>query len=107
MPTTTIAAPQHHTDDAMFQALHDALPLDDADRHDMNPPALDAAFTALAADHPDRVTPSDGGDTARDIDRQQLLLAAADIRAADTAGLAPRLLAAANRLQGGHEGGAA
>jgi hypothetical protein len=105
MPTTTIAAPQH--DDELFRTLHDALPLDDADRHDMEPPALAAAFTALAADHPNAVTPADGGDAARDVDRLQLLLAFADVQPADTHGYAPRLLAAHAHLGRTLPGGAA
>ncbi|WP_432169120.1 hypothetical protein [Streptomyces sp. 1222.5] len=61
-----------------FARLHDTLPLDDPDRHDLDAPALEAAFARLAADHPTSVTPADGGQAARDADREISLLAACD-----------------------------
>ncbi|MFF3847990.1 hypothetical protein [Streptomyces sp. NPDC002328] len=64
--------------DAYFAELHDALPLHDPDRHALDAPALEAAFAQLAADHPDKVTPADGGLAARDADREVLLLAVCD-----------------------------
>jgi len=63
---------------AEFQRLHDALPLPAPDRHDMESPSLEDAFMRLAADHPETVTPADGGTSARDNDREQLLLATCD-----------------------------
>ncbi|MFF9097615.1 hypothetical protein ACF1AX_31395 [Streptomyces sp. NPDC014802] len=63
---------------AYFERLHDSLPLDDPDRHALEPAALEAAFAQLAADHPETVTPADGGPTARDRDREQQLLAVCD-----------------------------
>ncbi len=63
---------------AYFARLHDALPLNDPDRHALEPVALEAAFAQLAADHPEAVTPADGGQAARDADRETLLLAVCD-----------------------------
>ncbi|MHC3474638.1 hypothetical protein ACYF6T_38915 [Streptomyces sp. 7R007] len=63
---------------AYFTQLHDALPLDDPDRHALETPALEDAFAQLAADHPTAVTPADGGDQARAADREQMLLAVCD-----------------------------
>ncbi|MGW0583527.1 hypothetical protein ACWD25_48215 [Streptomyces sp. NPDC002920] len=63
---------------AYFEQLHDALPLSDPDRHALDAPALEAAFAQLAADHPEAVTPADGGQAARDADRETLLLATCD-----------------------------
>ncbi|MFD4258181.1 hypothetical protein ACFWR9_11260 [Streptomyces sp. NPDC058534] len=63
---------------ATFQQLHDALPLTAPERHDLEAPALEAAFMRLAVDHPAEVTPSDGGPAARDADRETSLLAACD-----------------------------
>jgi hypothetical protein len=63
---------------ATFQQLHDTLPLDDPDRHDMEAPALEDAFARLAITHPEAVTPADGGALARAADREQLLLAVCD-----------------------------
>lgn len=99
---------------ATFQQLHDALPLDDPDRHDLEAPALEAAFTALAVDHPESVTPADGGVVARSADREQLLLATCDSWFREIHGpehsWAPRTLARYERLMGGvrdcfHPGG--
>ncbi len=64
---------------ATFQQLHDALPLTAPERHDLEAPAMEAAFMRLAVDHPDAVTPSDGGRQARDADRETTLLAACDL----------------------------
>ncbi|WND34010.1 hypothetical protein RI578_06740 [Streptomyces sp. BB1-1-1] len=64
---------------AEFRRLHDALPLAAPERHDMDAPALEAAFMRLAVDHPAAVTPSDGGPAARDADRETGLLAACDV----------------------------
>ncbi|MEV7684512.1 hypothetical protein [Streptomyces bungoensis] len=63
---------------ATFLQLHDSLPLTDPDRHALDAPALEDAFARLAADHPDAVTPTDGGTLARETDREQLLLATCD-----------------------------
>ncbi|SMF86002.1 hypothetical protein [Streptomyces sp. Amel2xC10] len=62
---------------AFFAELHDALPLDDPDRHALDAPALEAAFAQLAADHPEPL-PADTGQAARDADREVLLLAVCD-----------------------------
>lgn len=67
-----------HAQAAEFQRLHDALPLTAPERHDLDAPALEAAFARLAVDHPDRVTPADGGLLARDVDREQQLIATCD-----------------------------
>lgn len=61
-----------------FTQLHDALPLHDPDRHYLDAPSLEEAFAQIAADHPEAVTPADGGQAARDIDREQLLVAVCD-----------------------------
>jgi hypothetical protein len=42
--------------DVDLTALHDALPLSDPDRHDLENPALEAAFRHQAADHADAIT---------------------------------------------------
>ncbi|HEY6116151.1 MAG TPA: hypothetical protein VI172_09355 [Candidatus Dormibacteraeota bacterium] len=63
---------------AFFAELHDALPLHDPDRHALEPLALEAAFADLAVAHPEAVTPADGGQAARDADRETLLLAVCD-----------------------------
>jgi len=63
---------------ALFAGLHDALPLDDPDRHALDAPAIEDAFARLAIDHPDTVTADDGGQAARDTDREQQLIAACD-----------------------------
>ncbi|MDX2749590.1 hypothetical protein PV413_03515 [Streptomyces scabiei] len=47
--------------DAYFQRVHSALPLDAPDRHALDQPAVETAFARLAIDHPDTVTPADGG----------------------------------------------
>ncbi|MFF3884105.1 hypothetical protein [Streptomyces sp. NPDC001914] len=87
---------------AYFQQLHDALPLDDPDRHVLDAPAFEAAFAGLAVDHPDKVTPADGGQAARDADREQLLLAACDAWFREIHGpehrWSPRLLSRYERL---------
>ncbi|MFJ4365119.1 hypothetical protein ACIP4S_13305 [Streptomyces chartreusis] len=62
------------TQAAYFQRLHDTLPLDDPDRHDLDAPALEAAFAGLAISHPDEVAAT----TMRTADHEQLLLAARD-----------------------------
>lgn len=88
---------------ATFQRLHDGLPLTDPDRHAMDAPALEDAFARLAADHPEAVTPADGGQAARETDREQLLLAACDAWFRDVHGpehrWSPRTIASYERLQ--------
>ncbi|MFJ2477064.1 hypothetical protein ACIOWI_29515 [Streptomyces sp. NPDC087659] len=85
-----------------FQRLHDSLPLTDPDRHALEAPALEDAFAHLAIDHPDTVTPADGGQLARAADREQQLLAACDAWFRDVHGpeytWPPRTIAAYNRL---------
>lgn len=66
------------TQTAFFAELHDALPLTDPDRHALDAPALEDAFARLAVDHPEAVTPADGGQAARDADREVMLLAVCD-----------------------------
>ncbi|MCI3277472.1 hypothetical protein [Streptomyces cylindrosporus] len=88
---------------ATFQRLHDALPLDNMDRHALDAPALESAFADLAADHPDTVTPADGGSAAREADREQLLIALRDhaFREAHPTpehGWSPEVVAAHQRL---------
>lgn len=68
----------HRARTAYFTQLHDALPLDDPDRHALESPAVEDAFARLAVDHPEAVTPADGGIQARDSDRETLLLAVCD-----------------------------
>ncbi|MFJ9114430.1 hypothetical protein ACIRJO_02655 [Streptomyces sp. NPDC102394] len=91
------------TQTAYFTQLHDALPLDDPDRHALDAPALEDAFAQLAADHPEAVTPVDGGLTARDADREVLLLATCDAWFRDVHGPEhrwnARTIANYNRLQ--------
>ena len=41
---------------ADLSALHDSLPLNDPDRHNLEDPQLEDAFEHLASDHPDRIT---------------------------------------------------
>ncbi|MFJ1653450.1 hypothetical protein ACIOC2_19085 [Streptomyces sp. NPDC088337] len=67
-----------HAQTALFEQLHDRLPLTAPDRHALENPDLEAAFARLAADHPEAVTPVDGGILSRDKDREQLLLATCD-----------------------------
>ncbi|MET9158243.1 hypothetical protein ABZX56_10985 [Streptomyces parvulus] len=90
------------TQAATFQQLHDALPLAAPERHDLEAPALEAAFMRLAVDHPKEVTPSDGGPAARDADRETGLLAACDAWFRDTHGpqhrWPPQTIAAYHRL---------
>jgi hypothetical protein len=64
--------------EATFQRLHDRLPLDDPDRYALESPALKRALQQLAADHPEAVTPTDGGPAACETEREQLLLAVCD-----------------------------
>ncbi|MFJ6730057.1 hypothetical protein ACIQPQ_34675 [Streptomyces sp. NPDC091281] len=66
------------TQATFFERLHDALPPAHPDRHVLDAPALEAAFAQLAADHPEAVTPADGGQAARDADREVLLMAVCD-----------------------------
>lgn len=88
---------------ATFQRLHDGLPLDDPNRHSLDAPALEDAFARLAADHPDAVTPADGGLAARDTDREQLLLATCDAWFREIHGpehrWSPRTITSYERLQ--------
>ncbi|MFE6362920.1 hypothetical protein ACFVP3_23340 [Streptomyces sp. NPDC057806] len=83
-----------------FQRLHDALPLDDPDRHALDAPALEAAFAQLAAANPHAVTPA--APMVRDADREQQLLATCDAWFRDIHGPEhrwdPRTIAAYNRL---------
>lgn len=87
---------------ATFQRLHDALPLDDPDRYALDAPALEDAFQRLAVDHGDRVTQADGGQAARDLDREQQLLAVCDAWFRDVHGpehgWSPRLIIRHHRL---------
>lgn len=101
---------------ATFQRIHDALPLDDPDRHALDAPAMEAAFALLAADHPEAVTPADGGAMARSADHEQLLLATYDSWFREIHGpehsWSPRTLARYQRLMAGvrdcfHPGGEA
>ncbi|MEO3978829.1 hypothetical protein [Streptomyces sp. CAU 1734] len=56
--TKHIAAPRTNPPAADLEALRTALPLTDPDRHDLEDPRAEAAFAALAAAHPERVTPA-------------------------------------------------
>lgn len=88
--------------DAYFQALHDALPLDDPDRHALDAAALEARFASLAIDHPEAVVPAGDDELARSIDREQLLLATCDAWFREVHGpehrWSPRLVARYERL---------
>lgn len=64
--------------DAYFEQARLARPVTDPHRHAWDSPALEDAFVRLAADHPEAVTPADGGTLAHDADREQLLIAACD-----------------------------
>ncbi|MGW3152711.1 hypothetical protein [Streptomyces sp. NPDC001089] len=55
-----------------FQGLHDSLPLNDPDRHAMEPPAIEDAFALLA------VASTAIPTTMRAADHEQLLLAERD-----------------------------
>lgn len=99
---------------ATFQRLHDTLPLTDPDRYALEAPTLKHALQQLAADHPEAVTPADGGTLAREVDREQLLLAACDSWFRDVHGPEhrwdPRTVAGYNQLLAGvrncfHPGG--
>jgi hypothetical protein len=87
---------------AYFTKLHDALPLDDPDRHALEAPAVEVAFALLAITHPGAVTPADGGAVARGADREQLLLATCDVWFRDVHGPEhrwdPRTVAIYDRL---------
>lgn len=87
---------------AYFERLHDSLPLDDPDRYALEAPALERALQQLAVDHPDAVTPADGGALARDTDREQLLLATCDAWFRDVHGpehrWSPRTITAYDQL---------
>lgn len=61
-----------------FERTRQLRPVTDPNRHAWESPALEDAFARLAADHPTMVTPADGGASARDTDREQLLLAVCD-----------------------------
>ncbi|MFC3348225.1 hypothetical protein ACFOOM_12480 [Streptomyces echinoruber] len=63
-----------------FEALRRTYPVSHEQdyRHLLDDPALEDAFARLAADHPQAVTPADGGPAARTADREQLLLAVCD-----------------------------
>ncbi|WP_327377956.1 hypothetical protein OG393_30765 [Streptomyces sp. NBC_01216] len=61
-----------------FEHLRTSLPVTDPDRHALESPALEDAFAHLAIEHPDLVTPADGGPAARQADRETVLLAACD-----------------------------
>lgn len=43
-----------------LRLLHDRLPLDDRDRHDLDDPATERGFARLAAEHPEACTLADG-----------------------------------------------
>lgn len=60
-----------------FDRLHDSLPLTNPDRHALDSPALEGAFAQLAA-HPAAVFVADCELAERDINREQLLVAACD-----------------------------
>lgn len=89
---------------AYFETTRARYPLSDAQeyRHALDAPALEGAFAHLAIDHPDAVTPADGGTVARERDREQLLLAACDRWFRDAHGpehrWSPRKVAAYDRL---------
>lgn len=61
-----------------FERLRTTLPVLDPDRHALDAPSLEDAFAHLASDHPDTVTPADGGQPARNADHETLLLAVCD-----------------------------
>ncbi|WDO09908.1 hypothetical protein ME763_31965 [Streptomyces murinus] len=89
--------------DTYVETARLALPAADYYRHAWENPVLEAAFAGLAADHPEAVTPSDGGMLARDADREQLLLAVCDLWFRDAHPApeyqwAPEVIAAHQRL---------
>ncbi|MGP4085440.1 hypothetical protein [Streptomyces sp. KR55] len=83
---------------AYFERVRLLRPVTDPHRHDWESPALEDAFAHLAADHPGQVAAA----SARDIDREQLLLAACDAWFRDVHGPEhrwdPRTTATYNRL---------
>ncbi|MGW6292435.1 hypothetical protein [Streptomyces sp. NPDC055058] len=64
--------------DAYFERARLARPVTDPNRHAWDSPVLEDAFARLAADHPDAVTPADGGSPATAADREMQLLAVCD-----------------------------
>ncbi|MEU7403847.1 hypothetical protein [Streptomyces sp. NPDC044948] len=100
--------------DAYFEQARLARPVTDPHRHAWENPALEDAFNRLAADHPEAVTPADGGRQARDADRETTLLAACDTWFRDVHGpehrWQPMTVASYHRLMDGvraalHPGG--
>ncbi|MGW7355144.1 hypothetical protein ACWGI0_00235 [Streptomyces sp. NPDC054802] len=85
-----------------FERLRTSLPVLDPDRHALESPAVEDAFAHMAIAHPDKVTPADGGQAARSIDREQQLLAACDAWFREAHGperaWPPATIAAYNRL---------
>jgi hypothetical protein len=85
-----------------FERLRTSLPVLNPDRHALESCAVEAAFARLAIAHPDKVTPADGGQAARSIDREQQLLAACDAWFREAHGpersWPPATIAAYNRL---------
>ncbi|MER5909538.1 hypothetical protein ABT124_03280 [Streptomyces sp. NPDC001982] len=83
---------------AYFTQLHDALPLDDPDRHALESPVVENAFVRIAADHPHAVARS----VVRTADHAQMLLATCDSWFRDVHGPEhrwdPRTITAYNRL---------
>ncbi|MEV6791308.1 hypothetical protein AB0M87_04750 [Streptomyces sp. NPDC051320] len=61
-----------------FESMRQALPVADPFRHDLENRAYEDLFAHLAIDHPDLVTPADGGEAAAAADHQVLLLALCD-----------------------------
>lgn len=51
--------PAQAAEDAL-RTLHNRLPLDDADRHDLDDPVTAGAWARLAAEHPEACTPAVG-----------------------------------------------
>ncbi|QIJ62594.1 hypothetical protein [Streptomyces sp. JB150] len=88
--------------DAYFEQARLRRPVTDPHRHAWENSALEAAFAQLAADHPEAVTPADGGTPARHADRETLLLAACDAWFRDVHGpehrWSPRTVAAYEQL---------
>lgn len=88
-----------------FERARLRRPVTDPNRHAWESPAIEDAFAGLAADHPEAVTPADGGEAARDADREQLLLAACDAWFRDIHGPEhswnPRKIAAYGQLMHG------
>lgn len=94
-----------------FERLRTSLPVTDPDRHFLENPVLEDRFAHLAIDHPDAVTPADGGATAAQADDTTLAVAMCDAWFREAHGpeqtWSPQTLATYQRLLSGVRSAAA